>query len=82
MKKVAIGGGQGFWGDSNDAAVHLLRLIGIFYGNQRNSFLYQTLYSITLVIIVSLIIIERHIGTHLQPIPKLGIQVDPTAIPV
>ena len=25
MKKVAIGGGQGFWGDSNDAAVHLLR---------------------------------------------------------
>ena len=25
MKKIAIGGGQGFWGDSNDAAVHLLR---------------------------------------------------------
>ncbi len=25
MKKVAIGGGQGFWGDSNDAAIHLMR---------------------------------------------------------
>lgn len=25
MKKIAIGGGQGFWGDSNDAAIHLLR---------------------------------------------------------
>lgn len=25
MKKVAIGGGQGFWGDSPDAAVHMIR---------------------------------------------------------
>lgn len=25
MKKIAIGGGQGFWGDSNDAAVHMIR---------------------------------------------------------
>ena len=25
MKKIAIGGGQGFWGDSNDAAIHLMR---------------------------------------------------------
>ena len=23
MKKVAIGGGQGFWGDSPDAAIHM-----------------------------------------------------------
>lgn len=25
MKKVRIGGGQGFWGDSNDAACHMVR---------------------------------------------------------
>lgn len=25
MKKIAIGGGQGFWGDSNDAAIHMIR---------------------------------------------------------
>ena len=25
MKKIAIGGGQGFWGDSPDAALHMLR---------------------------------------------------------
>lgn len=24
MKKVSIGGGQGFWGDSNDAAIHMV----------------------------------------------------------
>ena len=24
MKKVAIGGGQGFWGDSPDAAIHMI----------------------------------------------------------
>lgn len=25
MKKIAIGGGQGFWGDSPDAAIHMIR---------------------------------------------------------
>ena len=25
MKQIAIGGGQGFWGDSNDAAIHMIR---------------------------------------------------------
>ena len=25
MKKVSIGGGQGFWGDSPDAAIHMVR---------------------------------------------------------
>ena len=25
MKKVSIGGGQGFWGDRPDAAIHMLR---------------------------------------------------------
>ena len=25
MKKILIGGGQGFWGDSNDAAIHMIR---------------------------------------------------------
>lgn len=25
MKKVRIGGGQGFWGDSNDAAIHMMK---------------------------------------------------------
>ena len=24
-KKVRIGGGQGFWGDSNDAAIHMVK---------------------------------------------------------
>lgn len=24
MKKISIGGGQGFWGDSNDAAIHMI----------------------------------------------------------
>ena len=24
-KKIRIGGGQGFWGDSNDAAIHMIR---------------------------------------------------------
>ncbi len=28
MKKVAIGGGQGFWGDSPDAAIHMIRNAG------------------------------------------------------
>ena len=31
MKKVAIGGGQGFWGDSPDAAVHMIRHADIQY---------------------------------------------------
>ena len=25
MKKIRIGGGQGFWGDSNDAAIHMMK---------------------------------------------------------
>ena len=25
MKKIRIGGGQGFWGDSPDAAVHMIK---------------------------------------------------------
>ena len=25
MKKISIGGGQGFWGDSPDAAIHMIR---------------------------------------------------------
>ena len=25
VKKVSIGGGQGFWGDSPDAAIHMIR---------------------------------------------------------
>ena len=25
QKKVRIGGGQGFWGDSNDAAIHMIK---------------------------------------------------------
>ncbi len=31
MKKIAIGGGQGFWGDSPDAAIHMIREGGIQY---------------------------------------------------
>jgi len=31
MDKVIIGGGQGFWGDSNDAAIHMVRHGGINY---------------------------------------------------
>lgn len=31
MKKVAIGGGQGFWGDSPDAALHMIRNADIQY---------------------------------------------------
>lgn len=31
VKKIAIGGGQGFWGDSPDAALHMLRHADIQY---------------------------------------------------
>ena len=31
MKKIAMGGGQGFWGDSPDAALHMLRHADIQY---------------------------------------------------
>ncbi|MEG6521032.1 acyclic terpene utilization AtuA family protein [Desulfotomaculum sp. 1211_IL3151] len=31
MKKVSIGGGQGFWGDSNDAAVHMVKNANLNY---------------------------------------------------
>lgn len=31
MKKIAIGGGQGFWGDSPDAAIHMIRTADIQY---------------------------------------------------
>ncbi len=31
MKKVAVGGGQGFWGDSPDAAIHMIRNAEIDY---------------------------------------------------
>lgn len=31
MKKVAIGGGQGFWGDSPDAAIHMIHKANIQY---------------------------------------------------
>lgn len=31
MKKVAIGGGQGFWGDSPDAAIHMVRAANLDY---------------------------------------------------
>lgn len=31
MKKIAIGGGQGFWGDSPDAAIHMIRRGDIQY---------------------------------------------------
>jgi hypothetical protein len=31
LQKVIIGGGQGFWGDSNDAAIHMVRNSNINY---------------------------------------------------
>ena len=31
MKRVIIGGGQGFWGDSNDAAIHMVRTAPLNY---------------------------------------------------
>ena len=31
MKKISIGGGQGFWGDSNDAAIHMVRNANLNY---------------------------------------------------
>jgi hypothetical protein len=31
MKNVLIGGGQGFWGDSNDAAIHMVRSMDLDY---------------------------------------------------
>lgn len=31
MRKVRIGGGQGFWGDSNDAAIHMMKHGGLDY---------------------------------------------------
>lgn len=31
MKKVSIGGGQGFWGDSPDAAIHMIRHADLNY---------------------------------------------------
>lgn len=31
MKKVSIGGGQGFWGDSPDAAIHMIRNADLNY---------------------------------------------------
>lgn len=31
LRKVVIGGGQGFWGDSNDAAIHMVRNSNINY---------------------------------------------------
>ena len=31
MEKVIIGGGQGFWGDSPDAAIHMVRNSNINY---------------------------------------------------
>lgn len=31
MKKVSIGGGQGFWGDSNDAAIHMIHRADLNY---------------------------------------------------
>lgn len=31
MKKIIIGGGQGFWGDSNDAAIHMVKNSDIGY---------------------------------------------------
>ena len=30
-KKIAIGGGQGFWGDSPDAAIHMIENADIQY---------------------------------------------------
>jgi len=31
VKRVSIGGGQGFWGDSNDAAIHMIRTADLDY---------------------------------------------------
>ena len=31
MDKVIIGGGQGFWGDSNDAAIHMVHTAPLDY---------------------------------------------------
>ena len=31
VKKVSIGGGQGFWGDSPDAAIHMVRHADLNY---------------------------------------------------
>ena len=31
MRKVIIGGGQGFWGDSNDAAIHMVHTAPLDY---------------------------------------------------
>ncbi len=31
MKQIAIGGGQGFWGDSNDAAIHMIHHADLDY---------------------------------------------------
>ena len=31
MKKVRIGGGQGFWGDSDDAAIHMVETDSVDY---------------------------------------------------
>lgn len=31
MKRISIGGGQGFWGDSNDAAIHMVRHAALDY---------------------------------------------------
>lgn len=31
MKRISIGGGQGFWGDSNDAAIHMVRNAALHY---------------------------------------------------
>ena len=31
MKKISIGGGQGFWGDSNDAAIHMIHEADLNY---------------------------------------------------
>ena len=30
-KQISIGGGQGFWGDSNDAAIHMIRTAELDY---------------------------------------------------
>lgn len=31
MRKITIGGGQGFWGDSNDAAIHMVQNVDLNY---------------------------------------------------
>lgn len=30
-KQISIGGGQGFWGDSNDAAIHMIHTAELDY---------------------------------------------------